>query len=503
MDKQRRHKFQLYRQLQLASAQIYADAQVAAGELGLSAEDRGAIGLTGAVSNCHALLTRHVSAAIDAGSRKVINNATLDERVREIVKDFYGDDWDAAVTNTCEAALWVTIDTLFAPPIAGRGDSYRCRYIAPYEQHLHHQGGYGRPFPPRYKDLFADRGTTAGELGFLGKRQNDLDVVFVRLPGARYDCHGIKYHPVPLLTQVDAASAADAISEAANRHADSLVGFTSLGYDTPGYGYGEKDSSGAPKLQRLIGDVSRKWDVPYLVDNAWGLPFIGTDPRKIGADVMVFSMDKAAGAPTAGLIIGREEAMVPIRRTLGIHGDRWGTGASHGKAAYAGNDPGKEALLGVIATLEAMSVGSELFNQTLDDLNVIVNEEFSALPSELQEGWTLTKSVNSCAIELNYENTWHDRPFGFPIFSIEDMYAGTNLLQSGMTQMGFVPTIAYDANIFISPGLGTTDEDGRLIEVKTRLACRALMRLIQIVGKNAGLLDDETFAVAFADGKLA
>jgi hypothetical protein len=85
---------------------------------------------------------------------------------------------------------------------------------------------------------------------------------------------------------------------------------------------------------------------------------------------------------------------------------------------------------------------------------------------------------------------------GFPIFSIEDMYSGTHLLQSGMLQMGFVPTIAYDANIFISPGLGTTDEDGRLIEDKTRLGCRALMRLIEIVGHEAGLLEHERAAVA-------
>jgi hypothetical protein len=493
-----RHKFQMYRHLQSVSSQIYADARAAAAEVGLTAPDRGTIGLTGAVSNCHALLTRRVSAAIEVGSRKVINNASLDERVREIVKDFYGDEWDAAVTNTCEAALWITIDTLFTPPFTGRGDAYRCRYIAPYERHLHHQGGYGRPFPPRYKDLFADRGTTAGELGFAGKRQNNLDVVFVRLPGARYDCHGIKYHPVPLVAAVDATSAAAAIGDAATRHADSVVGFTSLGYDTPGYGYGEKDGSGAPKLQKLIGQLSRQWDVPYLVDNAWGLPFIGTDPRKIGADVMVFSMDKAAGAPTAGLIIGREEPMVAVRRALGMHGDRWGTGASHGKAAYVGNDPGKEALLGVIAALEALSEDAELFTTTLDELEGIVEDEFNRLPGELRKGWTLAKSPNSCAVELNYEKTWDGTQLGFPIFSIEDMYSGTNLLQSGMSQMGFVPTIAYDANIFISPGLGTTDEDGRLIEGKTRLACRALMRLIEIVGRAAGVIERPTAAIATA-----
>jgi hypothetical protein len=193
-----RHRFQIYKSLQQAAPAIYQEARAAADSLGIDGT-RGSIGLTGAVSNCHALLTRRVSAAIESGSRKVINNAVLDEQIRELVKDFYGDDWDAVCVNTCEAGLWVTFDTLFTPPFTGRGTGYRSRYLAPYERHLHHQGGYGRPFPPRYKDLFAERGVTAGELGFSGKRLSDLDVVYVRLAGARYECHGINYHPVPLL----------------------------------------------------------------------------------------------------------------------------------------------------------------------------------------------------------------------------------------------------------------------------------------------------------------
>ena len=55
-----------------------------------------------------------------------------------------------------------------------------------------------------------------------------------------------------------------------------------------------------------------------MSDNAWGTPFLGTDPRRIGADVMLYSMDKVAGASTSGLVIGREEPMVNIRRALGF-----------------------------------------------------------------------------------------------------------------------------------------------------------------------------------------
>ena len=101
-----------------------------------------------------------------------------------------------------------------------------------------------------------------------------------------------------------------------------------------------------------MGELAQKYDVPYIVDNAWGVPFIGTDLRKTNADIFIYSMDKASGAPTCGLIIGKEEPMVAIRRGLGIHGARYGTLSSHGKAAYVGFDPGKEALAGSLAAIE-------------------------------------------------------------------------------------------------------------------------------------------------------
>ena len=68
------------------------------------------------------------------------------------------------------------------------------------------------------------------------------------------------------------------------------------------------------------------------------------------------------------------------------------------------------------------------------------------------------------------------------------MYAGTNILQSGTDVMGIIQTVAYDANIFVSLGLGTTDENGDVIEEKARLAVRGLVRLIEIVAKYSGLI---------------
>lgn len=73
------------------------------------------------------------------------------------------------------------------------------------------------------------------------------------------------------------------------------------------------------------------------------------------------------------------------------------------------------------------------------------------------------------------------------LFSIEDMYSGTNLFQSGLAQMGVISTVAYDGNIYMSYGLGTTDENGALLERETRWCVKSLVKLIEIVCEYAGI----------------
>lgn len=482
-----KYKFHMYRELEKQKAQIFADARKAADEIGIPSDLRGKFGLSGSISGCPGLLTTEVIKAIEGVNRKVISLSTLVEQIREIVKDVYGDKYDAAPINTCEAALWVSFDTLCTPPMQGRGTNYRCRYLAPLERHLHHHGAYGRPFPPKYKDMFADRGVTAGELGFYGKRLENLDTVMVPLVGAKYEAHGIKYYPVPLLLDVDAAASAEELATVAERHASTLTGFSSLGADTPGYGYGEK-VNGSPKLQKLIGDLAHEYNVPYITDNAHAVPFIGTDLRKTGADIIAFSMDKSLPCPTSGLIIGTEEALVPVRRALGMHGERWGTGTSYGKAAYVTQDPGKQALAGQIAILKQLRDNPDDIRRPIDDLYKLTVDEFSRIDSRLRDDIEISKTYNAGDVEINYEKTWRDGKLGFPIFSIEDMYSGTSLLQSGVRQMGVIPCIAYDGQVIVSPGLGTIDENGQVVEETTRYMLKALVKMMEIVGKYAGTL---------------
>jgi hypothetical protein len=225
------------------------------------------------------------------------------------------------------------------------------------------------------------------------------------------------------------------------------------------------------------------------MDNAWGVPFIGHDISKSGADVIIYSMDKASGSPTSGLIIGKEEYMVPIRRAMGMHGDRYGTTSSYGKAVYVGFDPGKESMLGMIAALKALKDNPEDLKKPVDDMYTIVKEEFEQINPKIKKGLIISKSYNSRAVEVNYENTWSGNELGLPIFSIEDMYSGTQLMQTGLSQMGVIPTVAYDGNILISPGLGTTDDNGQIIDSKFRYAVKALVKLMEIIGKYSGYID--------------
>lgn len=222
-----KYKYQMYKHLQANIPNIYAEAKKFAEKV-VPPDISGKFGLTGGVSGCPMPLREDILKAGEIEAKKVVPLASYVDQIREIVKDVYGDEWDVAPVNTCEAGLWVTFDTLFSPPALGRGDNYRTRYIALWEKHFHHQGGYGRPFPPKYKDLLADRGSTPGELGFYGKRQNNLDVVLAPLAGAKYDTHGIKYWPVPLLTEVDPEASKTILEELAERHANMLSGFTSL-----------------------------------------------------------------------------------------------------------------------------------------------------------------------------------------------------------------------------------------------------------------------------------
>ena len=100
-------------------------------------------------------------------------------------------------------------------------------------------------------------------------------------------------------------------------------------------------------------------------------------------------------------------------------------------------------------------------------------------------GITIEKSYNSRSIEINYENTWKDGKIGLPLFTMEDITAGTNLICSTLNAMGIRPSGANDGLISVSPDLGTSDAEGNLIPERARLAVRGLVRTLEIIAHHA------------------
>ena len=292
------------------------------------------------------------------------------------------------------------------------------------------------------------------------------------------------------MTRTDAEKSIQRIAEVAARHAANLVGFESIGYDTPGYGYGDKDENGIPKLKKLIGALSDQYDVPYLVDSASCLPIIGLSPEDVGADVMVWSMDKPGRAPISGLIVGKEEIMVPVRKGLGLGGQRYGELSSHGKALFSICDPGRDAVVGLTAFLKTLRDDAEKIKRPIDKFHDIIVDEFRSLqPSKFQDKLIITKSYNMGGTELNYEQTWDDGEFGIPIFTLEDLCANTNPIALAQEEMGVYPATIYSGNMFLGPGLGTLDENAELNEEYARLGIRTLVKSVEIICKYAGLGD--------------
>ncbi len=474
-------RMDLYERLVTQKQRLLDAAESLGRGLAVPADLKGGIGTSGANSALPGTVRRDVVEAMERAAASTVAPRALGDELRRVVKSVYGDEFDAAPTNSCEAALGVVFDALLTPPQLGRGDTYRARCVGLLERHAEHQLSYGRPFPPLYKEVFSDRGATAGELGISGRRAINTDVVMVRMAGARYEPHGAKMLPSPLLLGTDATATIEALERAAGVHAPNLAGFLTLGYDTPGYGYGERDASGAPTIQAATGELAHEHGVPYVSDNAWGTPFVGTDPRATGASVMLYSMDKVTGAPTSGLVIGREEPMVSVRRALGIQSERFGAPSAYGKAAHVAADPGKLTLAALLQVLRVLRDAPQRVTDPIDATHAIVVDELGAFRDRLGDALVVTRSYNLGGVEINYERSWRgDRP-GIPIFTNEDRVAGSNVLGLCMAKMGVMLSQAEDGNVIVTPGFGTVDRDGALIEARMRLVVRATFTALALL----------------------
>ena len=479
------HRHEWYQMLFEQIPEIEREARAFGQSTGLD-HFAGGVALYSGMSSSPSPMPDYVLDAIAAANRGPIKSVqTIEDQIRNLIKDAYGDTFDCAVVNTCEAALRVAIETLVAPPILRRGDARRAAMLFPYGEDCDWGAAYGRAFPPKYKNVAIDRSNSAGELGMEAKCLADLDTLFVPFANARYEVHGVRQNIVPFLLDVDAEATIAGIERVASRHGASLAGLHAIGYDTPGYGYHHRDTRGRASLMRQFGDLARRYDIPFIVDSASALPIIGNGPDEFNADVQLWSLDKIARAPSAGLIVGREDAMLPIRKALGLAGDRFGNVSSHGKAVFSAFDPGRTALAGALAALQVLHEEPDRIRRPIDQLHDIVTRQFTGI-SFFTQGFVLTKSYHLGGTEVNYLRSWDGGGKGVPIFTLEDLYVGTNPIAQGLSAMGVQPPPIYAGNIMITPGAGLLDDKGDLIAERAELAVQGLVKSIEIVCRHAG-----------------
>ena len=104
----------------------------------------------------------------------------------------------------------------------------------------------------------------------------------------------------------------------------------------------------------------------------------------------------------------------------------------------------------------------------IDLTHAIVLDELERARGQLPDGIAVVRSYNLGGVEVNYERTWSDDRTGIPIFNNEDRVAGSQLLGACMARMGVLPGQAEDANVIVTPGLGTSARDGSLLEAPMR-----------------------------------
>ncbi|MEX2642124.1 MAG: hypothetical protein WD270_01640 [Acetobacterales bacterium] len=455
-------------------------------EVGVKEEWKGDLSLTGSNSARPSYLRRDVLDAMVAGATGKTSLGAWNDKVRGLIKDHYGGHYDCVVTNSCESALLLAIDVLAAPSHVGRGDPPRARYVALHESNAEHHLGYGRPWPPKYKDLFADRVSTAGELGVLGRRLENLDLLLVKAAGGDYGLHGIKQHITPLLTRVNPLATAARLRNAIERNADTVSAIVGLGYETTGYGYGKKSDGETSDLKKAMGALAAEFDIPYIVDAARGTPLICPHPDGCRASVTMFSMDKVAGAATSGLAIGPDTEMLPLRRAMGLHSERHGMTPTVGKGSWIHFDPGREATVALYAALKWLSENEELYRDTCQRLTDIAGEELAAVKERWGDGITIERNDSEGGVEICYSRTWdneRDGQFGLPLFCIEDKAAGVNLLMNGLAALGLLPPSSDEGIVTVTPGRGMLDGEGNLIEERARVAMRGLAVVLEELGE--------------------
>lgn len=111
------NKYQWYQKIYESRPKIHEEAKQYAAKLGLD-KIKDDIGMYAGSSSRPGNLPSYVLDAILKANQsgKTLTLRRVEDELRDVVKSVYGDEYDAAAANTCEACLRICLSTLFQPP---------------------------------------------------------------------------------------------------------------------------------------------------------------------------------------------------------------------------------------------------------------------------------------------------------------------------------------------------------------------------------------------------
>lgn len=462
-------RFRMYQDLMSEAPVILEDARKAAQEIGLGAIPPvpGAPGRT-------------------AGQEKVLS------RLREVVKDVYGDSYDCCPVSSptlatrlaCQAAFSPAIFTSAASAQASAGHRAqapgpRLRCLVPRQKGFGLPAGFG-PFPPKYKHIVELSERAQSGAGPEAPTRWGTDAAIVPLVGATYPVHGVSSTPVSMLASAKHDASLEAIAAAAEVNAPFLCGVFSLGPATPGCGFGPRDDRDVHALPAGLRELAAEFDVPCVIDDAYGMPFAERTPDGPGTSLEVYGHPGMGGL---GLIVGTEDLVTPLVKELSLPAVGNGPADDLRAGAAPANPLSLAALLDLLTDLRD---DPDRYARAVDRLYDIVTSGLGGLDSNFKQDVRIHKEYGALAVEVNYEDTWHEGR-GIPVFTVEDSKAGTNLLEAGISAMGISCASVLEASIIVhlpTPGPARFELDSERIG----LEMRGLAKLMEILGKRSGYL---------------
>ncbi|HHX28436.1 MAG: hypothetical protein ACOX5Q_01145 [Bacillota bacterium] len=401
-------------------------------------------------------------------------------RIRELVKDTYGDSYDACPIGSTSAGL-ALCRAIAVPDRTIREHKGRLRAsgvaVVP-RQKPSELFAESRPLPPKYSLLPEFRSH-----GNADAASSDLAAAVVPLVGASYSYHGIVPGPVAMVAKAQAEPSLEAVAATAEACLPHLAAIFALGTSVPGCGFTEANDDGLPELHVGLGEMAAEYDVPFIIDNSPGIPFLGPDLGKAMISAAVFG-PFGPGGP--GLVIGVEELVLPILQLAGAAGHRAGK-ATSGMHVAPPVLPGKDTLRDMLGLMNETRHNPERFGRVVDRIYDIATSEFAHLNDDFKRALRFMKNYATLSVEINYEDTWNDS-MGFPVFSAEDAAAGTHLLREGLKRMGVTSISVVDAGIVIGIPRHTLKQalDLPLDPERLRKEVQDLVSLVKIIGEAAG-----------------